>query len=101
MLPRPETFTRIQNVSNQLNLNTQVWRTDRDDKTPTVTAVGSEAGDDTILATTDGQTVDIRYVGGTEPPVTEPRRCQAITQAGTQCKRMAEEGSSYCWQHRE
>ena len=51
MLPRPETFLRIQNVSNQLNLNTQVWRTDRDDKTPTVVPVGSETGDDTILAT--------------------------------------------------
>ena len=57
MLPRPETFLRIQNVSNQFNLNTQVWRTDRGDKTPTVVPVGSETGDDTILATTDGQTL--------------------------------------------
>ena len=28
-------------------------------------------------------------------------RCQAITQAGTRCKRKAEEGSIYCWQHKK
>jgi len=27
-------------------------------------------------------------------------RCKATTQAGTQCKRMAESGSDYCWQHK-
>ncbi len=26
-------------------------------------------------------------------------RCQAITKAGTQCKRQAQAGSRYCWQH--
>lgn len=26
-------------------------------------------------------------------------RCQAITKKGTQCKRNAQAGSSYCWQH--
>lgn len=26
-------------------------------------------------------------------------RCQAITKKGTQCKRSASSGSSYCWQH--
>lgn len=26
-------------------------------------------------------------------------RCQAITQKGTQCKRKANKGSIYCWQH--
>lgn len=26
-------------------------------------------------------------------------QCQAITKKGTQCKRQAEPGSSYCWQH--
>jgi len=26
-------------------------------------------------------------------------RCQAITKAGTQCKRKASPGSNYCWQH--
>lgn len=29
------------------------------------------------------------------------RRCQAITQKDTQCKRAAEDGSSYCWQHQK
>jgi micrococcal nuclease len=28
-------------------------------------------------------------------------RCQATTQKGTQCKRNAKTGSSYCWQHAE
>lgn len=26
-------------------------------------------------------------------------QCKAITAAGTQCKRLASEGSEYCWQH--
>lgn len=26
-------------------------------------------------------------------------QCKAITTAGTQCKRLASEGSDYCWQH--
>lgn len=32
-------------------------------------------------------------------PNTYHKRCQAITQKGTQCKRMASPGSNYCWQH--
>ena len=32
---------------------------------------------------------------------TEPNRCAAITQEGTQCKRNAEKGSIYCWQHKK
>ena len=27
------------------------------------------------------------------------KRCKAITQKGTQCKRNAQSGGSYCWQH--
>ncbi len=27
------------------------------------------------------------------------QQCQAITKKGTQCKRKAEPGSKYCWQH--
>lgn len=26
-------------------------------------------------------------------------RCQATTKSGTQCKRSAQAGSNYCWQH--
>ena len=39
---------------------------------------------------------------GYEAPTTTDYvgRCQAITQAGTQCKRNAEAGSKYCWQHK-
>jgi hypothetical protein len=62
MLPRNETFTRIQNVSTKLNLNTRVWRTDRDDKTPTLKPVGIETGDDTVVAITDGQSLSMNYV---------------------------------------
>jgi regulator of replication initiation timing len=42
----------------------------------------------------------------TSPAKTTPRtttayrmRCQAITKAGHQCKRYADAGSRYCWQH--
>lgn len=31
---------------------------------------------------------------------TESTRCKAITQQGTQCKRNADSGSDYCWQHK-
>jgi colicin import membrane protein len=31
--------------------------------------------------------------------VQNKNQCKAITQAGTQCKRMASDGSDYCWQH--
>ena len=67
MLPRFETITRIQNVSTELSLGTQVWRTHRGDKTPVVIPVGSETGDDTILATTDGRTLNIDYVTAAGP----------------------------------
>ena len=33
--------------------------------------------------------------------VSESTRCQAITKKGTQCKRQAEAGANYCWQHKE
>lgn len=33
------------------------------------------------------------------PKATTVKRCSAITQAGTQCKRNALEGRSRCWQH--
>ncbi len=51
-------------------------------------------------------------VGGTtksnnevSTPTSKPKpaysgRCQATTKAGTQCKRNAASGSSYCWQHK-
>ncbi len=35
----------------------------------------------------------------TTSPSTARVRCQAITRKGTQCSRMANPGSSYCWQH--
>ena len=99
MLPRQDTFDRIETVSNALNINTEVWRTDRGDKAPRLIPVGHETGDDTILATTNGQTLNVRYVAG-RITGTDPSRCQAITKSGTQCKRKASAGSAYCWQHR-
>lgn len=33
------------------------------------------------------------------PTETRQVRCQAITQKGTQCKRMAQAGRNYCYQH--
>ena len=70
--------------------------TDWDDKTPTLIPVGAETGDDTILATTDGQTLNIAYV--TPAPSTtglDPSRCQAITQAGAQCQRRPSTGTAF------
>ena len=100
MLPRFETITRIQNVSTELSLGTQVWRTHRGDKTPVVIPVGSETGDDTILATTDGRTLNIDYVTAAGPgPVLDVARCQAITRAGNQCRRSPTTGAVFCWQH--
>ena len=50
------------------------------DKAPAVVPVGSETGDDTILATTDGQTLSINYVDAAPTtPGLDPTRCRAIT----------------------
>lgn len=97
MLPRSDTFARIELVSNQLNLDTEVWRTDRDDKSP-LKETGTEGGDDTILVTTHGKVSDlvIEYVASSIVSVT---RCQATTLAGTQCKRKPKPGRQFCWQH--
>ncbi len=51
--------------------------------------------------------IDINSDEQTNPTTTKkensvnlnPSKCKAITQAGTQCKRTAKEGSDYCWQH--
>ncbi len=61
MLPRPQTFQRIQQVSDELDLATQIWRTDRDDKEP-LKDVGTEGGDDTIVFRTSGKEIDAAYV---------------------------------------
>ena len=37
----------------------------------------------------------------TPKTTTSDSRCQAITKAGTRCKRKAEAGSKYCWQHKK
>ena len=100
MLPRASTITRIESVSDRLNLGTRVWRTDRADKTPVLLPVGQEAGDDTVLALTDGVTLSVDYVLPLKPTTTlDPSRCRAMTQAGAQCKRRPTAGTAFCWQH--
>lgn len=42
---------------------------------------------------------DYEYVNNTGSH-SSSQRCQATTQAGSQCKRTASEGSIYCWQHK-
>jgi endonuclease G len=37
----------------------------------------------------------------TATKATTTQRCQAITRSGKRCKRMAEPGSKYCWQHQK
>ena len=103
LLPRAGTFQRISDVSDELGLATQVWRTDRGDKEPLVRTVGTEAGDDTIVATTFGKTSDLAVRYASDPPVplvvVDPQRCLATTLAGTQCRRAPAAGSAFCWQH--
>lgn len=79
------------------------------------------SGDTTYIDLTAGQTAHIKVTGPVKvdiPPDpaeqdnsannanksavqvnTTSGQCQAITQAGTQCKRNASVGSKYCWQH--
>ena len=100
MLPRAETFQTIETVSAALSLGTTIWRTDRGDKEPELRKVGTEGGDDTVVATTDGQTVTVRYADEAPPVDALPSdQCQATTQAGNRCKRKAKAGSQFCWQH--
>jgi hypothetical protein len=88
-------------VSSELNLSTKVWRTDRGDKEPLV-PVGQEAGDDTIVAQTDGVSLTIGYLadGGVSTSVVAVDRSQAITFRGTQFTRQPKHESTFCWQHR-
>lgn len=57
-----------------------------------------------VLATDNNTTVRPSQAGQSvqsarQKPTSETGRCQAITKAGTQCKRKAKQGSAYCWQH--
>ena len=60
-------------------------------------------GDDSIVARTSGKASDLQigYASQQTPtPAADPTRCQATTQAGTQCTRKPKAGSKYCWQHK-
>jgi hypothetical protein len=48
-------------------------------------------GDDSSSSNTDLKTKNL--------PESSGGRCQATTKKGTQCKRSAQDGSEYCWQH--
>jgi hypothetical protein len=97
-LPSEATLGRIEAVSADLALGTQVWRTDRGDKDPLV-PVGEEAGDDTVLVRTNGTSLTVGYVSdGVAVSLLDPARCQAQTLAGKQCSRNPKDGSSFCWQ---
>lgn len=100
-LPRSDTFERIELVSDSLSLGTTIWRTDRDDKEPLLKAVGTEGGDDTVVATTHGKASDltISYASTQADEAVDLARCQRTTNAGTQCKRKPKEGKRFCWQH--
>jgi competence protein ComEC len=102
LLPKQGCFDRIAQVSGELGLGTQVWRTDRDDKQPVLKPVGSEAGDDSVIAITDGGAITVRYASDAAAVVIDPAlatRCQGITAQGNRCKRKAKDGSAFCWQH--
>ncbi|MFH0761446.1 MAG: hypothetical protein V2A67_08080 [Bacteroidota bacterium] len=60
-----------------------------------------------VQALSKKPTVEIMDISNTSTPPTstatqsndQPKRCKAITAAGTQCSRNAQTGSDYCWQH--
>lgn len=58
----------------------------------------------TTLSSTSPESNQPKQVDSKQSLTTVPQsgfqRCQAITAKGTQCTRMAEPGSKYCWQHK-
>ncbi len=44
-------------------------------------------------------TTTVTQKKSTSKEVNISKRCAAITKKGTQCKRTAQKGSNYCWQH--
>lgn len=99
MLPRDETLQNIKDVSDSLQLDTKLWRTDRDDKSPRKKE-GTEGGDDTVVAKTSGTTIAIGYAGELPTgPTLNPNLCQRITAKGSQCSRNPKSGIRFCWQH--
>jgi len=99
-LPSEETLTRIQQVSDSMALGTTIWRTDRDDKHPTLIPEREEAGDDGVVAWVVNGALQIQYVDQlASDEAFDLTRCQATTLAGTQCKRVRPHGEDFCWQH--
>ena len=106
MLPSQSTLDRVMAISAELGLGTTIWRTDRGDKTPTMVPEKEEAGDDTVVAWVSGGVFSINYFDlagaddtGSSDSALDSLRCQAITNAGTQCKRARPDGEDFCWQH--
>lgn len=50
-------------------------------------------------ATINNSGQSVNKIGAPADSTISTGRCQATTQAGTQCKRNAQPGSKYCWQH--
>ncbi len=73
---------------------------------PVVVTSGTAAGTSSPTGPVAAPAAAAPASGVTSSPRTTPApkqqtatRCQATTQRGTQCSRMASPGSQYCWQH--
>lgn len=52
-----------------------------------------------ILALCFGLVESVHLASGSSATIYAADRCQATTKKGTQCKRDAQPGAKYCWQH--
>lgn len=60
---------------------------------------GGKASLVTVQKAQDNKASQTIVIVSTKTLKNKPTRCQAITKKGTQCKRQAEAGSVFCWQH--
>ena len=54
-----------------------------------------------VALSSNGSTNSDTYIVHSNECCAKTKQCSAITKKGTRCKRNAEEGSKYCWQHKK
>ena len=54
-----------------------------------------------VVLSSNGSTNSDTYIVHSNECYAKTKQCAAITKKGTRCKRNAEEGSKYCWQHKK
>jgi len=80
--------------------STPIELKDAIDKGYTACSRCNPSGTETIQSKTEKKSDNTEKITTTKKKSETTRtRCIAITKKGTQCKRWAEVGSKYCWQH--